>query len=168
MRILSKKDASELAIGVPIDSFMSQLSGRLQLIRGAYSVPPESGRQTALSKLFAYLLLKDSDVCIYITGWGVATEHLDLYYGYRRSFGETRLLIEAPIHVFEPSQQDAFISVLCIVFYFFWDAWVFDLNGASLLRISHDGWFEVRAGDEKLMQEIAVELEEYKVPLLAS
>ncbi len=166
MKILSKEDGRELAKGETLDTLVAQLSRQLQLVNGAYSIPLEAGRQTALSKLFAYLLFNHSDVCIYITGWSIATEHLDLLYGYRRSVGETRPLIEAPIHVFEPTEKDAFISVLCIVFYFFWDAWVFDLGGRSLVRISHDGWLEIRTNDEELTKEVAAALEDYKIPLL--
>jgi hypothetical protein len=166
MRILTKEDARELLTGETLDTFIAQLSGQLQLVKGAYSIPLESGRQTALSKLFAYLLHKDSDVCIYITGWSIATEHLDLFYGYRRSVGEKRLLIEAPIHVFGPTEKDAFISVLCMVFYFFWDAWIFDVHGKSLLSISHDGWLEIRTGDKQIFEDVAIELENYKIPLL--
>jgi hypothetical protein len=166
MRILTKEDGCGLAKGKTLDTFIAQLSGQLELVKGAYSIPIESGRQTALSKLFAYLLFRDSEVCVYITGWGVATEHLDLFYGYRRSVGETRRLIEAPVHLFEPTENEALISLLCIVFYFFWDAWVFDLGGRSLLRISHDGWLEIRVGDEKLIKDIAAALEDYKVSIL--
>lgn len=161
MRILTKDDARELLKGTTLDAFIDQLSDQLSLVGGAYSTPVNSGAQTALSKLFAYLLFSDTNVCIYITGWSIATEHLDLFYGYRRSVGETRPLIEAPVHLFGPAEKDALISVLCIVFYFFWDAWFFDLGGRSLLRISHDGWLEIRTGDEELIKSVALQLEDF-------
>jgi len=167
MRILTKEDARELLTGEGLDAFIAQLSSQLPIVKGAFSIPLESGRQTALSKLFAYLLLRDSEVCIYITGWSIATEHLDLFYGYRRSVDENRHLIDAPVHVFEPTENDKFISVLCMVFYFFWDAWIFDLRQRSLLRISHDGWFEVRTCDKEVFEAVAVEMENYKIPLLS-
>ncbi len=167
MRILSKRDSRELLSGKSPDAFMTQLSSQLQLVEGAYSAPINSGVQIALSKLFAYLVLRDSPVCLYVTGWGVATEHLDLFDGYRRSLGETRPLIEAPVHLFERTDEDAFISVLCMVFFFSWDASVFDLAGRTLLQTSHDGWLEVRTSDEALLKDVAVELESYRVTLLA-
>jgi hypothetical protein len=167
MKILTKENAHELLSGKSLNAFITQLSSQLRLVEDAYSAPVNSGIQIALSKLFAYLLLRGSPVCLYVTCWGVATEHLDLFYGYRSSLGEKRPLIDAPVHVFERADEDTFISVLCMVFFFSWDASVFDLAGRSLLQTSHDGWLEIRTRDEALAKEIAVELEKYRMPLLA-
>jgi hypothetical protein len=167
MKILTKENARELLSGESLDGSIAQLSSQLQLVEGAYSAPVKSGSQIALSKLFAYLMLRDSPVCLYVTGWGVATEHLDLFYGYRHSRGEKRPPIEAPVHLFDGANEDAFISVLCMVFFFSWDASAFDLAGRSMLQTSHDGWLEVRTADDALAKDIAVELESYRVPLLA-
>jgi hypothetical protein len=166
MKILSKEDARELLSGNPLDAFITQLSSQLQLVENTYSNPVKSGVQIALSKLFAYLLLREFPVCLYVTCWGVATEHLDLFYGYRRSLGEKRPLIDAPVHLFERTDGDAFISVLCMVFFFSWDASVFDLAGRSLLQTSHDGWLEVRADDDEAIKAFATELEKYGMHLL--
>ena len=117
--------------------------------------------------------------------WNVFTDHIDLFYGYRRSVGETRLLIDAPVHLFEQTgeiefqsqysgepfektDEDALISVMCMVLYFFWDAWIFDLGGKSLLKLCHDEWLEVRTGDEELAKEVAAEFERYHLRLLHS
>ena len=145
------------------DTFVSQLSNQLRQVGGTYSIPRDSGAKTALSRVFAYLLLRKSSVCIYVSGWGVwgSSENLDLFYGYRRSFGENRPLIEAPVHLFEPTEEDTFVSILCMVFYFVWDAWVFDIEGKALVRISHDEWLEVRADDDETRKEFATELEKY-------
>ncbi len=168
MRILTKEDASELLSGKSLDTFVSQLSNQLRPVGGTYSIPPDSGAKTALSRLFAYLLLRNSSVCVYVSGWSVwpSSENLDLFYGYRRSIGETRHLIEAPVHIFESSEHDALVSILCMVFYFVWDGWVFDVEGKALVRISHDEWLEVRVSDDEAIREFATELEKYGMPLL--
>jgi len=169
MKILTKENASEMLGGKSLDTFVSQLSNRLRQVGGTYSIPRDSGAKTALSRVFAYLLLRKSSVCIYVSGWGVwgSSENLDLFYGYRRSFGESRPLIEAPVHLFERTEEDTFVSILCMVFYFVWDAWVFDIEGKALVRISHDEWLEVRADDDETRKEFATELEKYGMPLLA-
>lgn len=169
MKILTKEDAREMQGGKPLDIFLSELSGRLQLVADTYSIPPDSGRKTALSRLFAYLILRSPNVCIYVSGWGVwgSSENLDLFYGYRRSFGENRTLMEAPVHLFERTEEDTFVSILSMALYFVWDAWVFDTEGKALVKISHDEWLEVRSDDEKARREIATELEKYGIPLLA-
>lgn len=155
--------------GKSLDTFVDQLSSQLHLIADTYSIPRDSGAKTALSRVFAYLLLRKPSVCIYVSGWGVwgSSENLDLFYGYRRSFGEKRTLMEAPVHLFEQSEEDTFVSILCMVFYFVWDAWVFDVEGKALVRISHDEWLEVRTDDEDARKEFASELERYGMPLLA-
>jgi hypothetical protein len=86
----------------------------LRLVGDTYSIPRDAGRKTALSRVFAYLLLRKSSVCVYVTGWGVwgSSENLNLFYGYRRSFGENRPLIEAPVHLFERTEEDTFISLV--------------------------------------------------------
>lgn len=169
MKILTKENASEMLGGKSLDTFVSQLSNQLRQVGGTYSIPRDSGAKTALSRVFAYLFLRKSSVCIYVSGWGVwgSSENLDLFYGYRRSFGENRPLIEAPVHLFEPTEEDTFVSILCMVFYFVWDAWVFDIEGKALVRISHDEWLEVRADDDETRKEFATELEKYGMPLLA-
>lgn len=168
MKILSKEDASEVLGGKPVDTFVRQLSGRLAVVGGAYSIPPDSGRKTALSRLLAYLLLRSPSVCIYVSGWGVwgSSENLDLFYGYRRSFSENRPLIEAPVHLFERGEEDAFVSILCMVFYFVWDAWIFDAEGKALAEVSHDEWLEVRTNDENAQEEFATEFARYGMSVL--
>jgi hypothetical protein len=165
MKILTKENASELLGGKPLDTFLGQLSNQVHLVANTYSIPSDSGRKTALARLLAYLLLRNTSVCVYVSGWGVwgSSENLDLFYGYRRSFGESRLLMEAPVHLFERSGEDAFVSILCMVFYFFWDAWVFDIEGKALVRISHDEWLEVRTDDHSAREEFATELERYGI-----
>ena len=169
MKILTKENASEMLGGKPLDAFVSQLSSRLRLVGGTYSIPPDSGKKTALSRLFAYLLLRSPNVCIYVSGWGVwgSSENLDLFYRYRRSFGENRTLMEAPVHLFERTEEDTFVSILSMALYFVWDAWVFDTEGKALVRISHDEWLEVRTDDDEASKEFATELEKYGMPLLA-
>ncbi len=111
-------------------------------------------------------MLTDSSVCLYVTFWGIATERLCLFDGYRRSFGEKRSLIQAPVHFFERSDEEVFISILCMVFFFSWDASIFNLSGRLLVQTSHDGWLDVRTNDKALAKDIAGELESYRVPLL--
>lgn len=170
MKILTKENSGELLGGKPLDAFLSDRSSRLRQVGETYSIPSDSGRKTALSKFLSHLLLRGSAVVLYISGWGVwaSSENLDLFYGYRRSFGETRSLAEAPVHVFEPADADAFVSILSMVFYFVWDAWVFDTSGQALVRISHDEWLEIFTGDDKSNSEFAAELGRFGMPVLSS
>ena len=75
--------------------------------------------------------------------------------------------MEAPVHLFSASEQDAFVSILSMVLYFLWDAWVFDAGGRALIRISHDEWIEVFTADDELNKEFATEFEKYGLRALA-
>lgn len=166
MKILNRQDAGELLGGISLDVFIAKLTAQLKLVEGTYSAPFNSGVQIALSRLFAYLMFKNCPIFLNITGWGIATEQLDLFDGYRRSLGETRSLMEAPVHFFERSDEEVFISLLCMVLFFSWDASIFDITGRFLLQTSHDGWLEIRTNDGVLNKEVATELEIYKISLL--
>jgi len=98
-----------------------------------------------------------------VTGWGLrpTAEQLDLLYGYRRSVGETRMLTEAPLHLFDQSGSDALGSILCLVFYFALEAWVFDVAGTTMIRISHDGRIETRSSGRGDLVDFAGEPEKY-------
>lgn len=168
MKTLTKDNAGRMLGAEKLDVFVSRLSSRLHLVGDRYQIPPDSGRKTALSRLVAYLLLRSRSVCIYISGWGVwgSSENLDLFYGYRRSFGEDRTLMEAPVHLFERGEEDTFVSILSMALYFVWDAWAFDTEGRALVRISHDEWLEVLANDEDARKEVAIEIEKFGMSAL--
>jgi len=163
LRVLSKEDASAFLGGRAPDVVVNDLWTQLHLVGDAYKIPPDSGSKTALSRLIAYLLLKKASVCVFVTGWGVwpNSENFDLFYGYRRALGETRPLIDAPFHIFESTEQDALVSILCMVFYFVWDAWVFDFERKALFVISHDEWFEVLVHDEERIGEFKDQMGKY-------
>lgn len=169
MKILTKEKASELLGGRPLDTFLSDWSNCLSQVGEAYSIPLDSGRKTALARVLSNLLLRGSAVLLYVSGWGVwpSSENLDLFYGYRRSVGEGRTLAEAPVHLFERIDVDTFVSVLSMVFFFLWDAWVSDIEGKTLVRVSHDEWLEVFTGDDASNTEFAAELERFGLPRVA-
>ena len=168
MKVLTEENTSELLGGKSLDAFLNELSSRLPLVNDTYAIPADSRAKTDLSRLFAYVLLRRSpEVYIYISGWGMwmrgVSEELDLIYGYRRSFGENRPLIEAPVHQFESSDEPAFVSILSIALYFIWDAWIFDAEGKSLVRIHHHEWLEIRSEDEDTRKEFETYLDGFRI-----
>jgi hypothetical protein len=156
MRMLTVEEAFTFFGGRDRRSVIDDLADRrLPHFIGPYSVPGDSAKKTVLSKTLANLLMRESEIYLYITAWNVFADHMDLFYGYRRSFGETRLLIDVPFHIFDPNEKDELISVLCMIFYFFWDAWVFDRAESFLLGISHDEYFKLWTADEETINSSA-------------
>src|ERR1700687_5165982 len=112
MRVLTKEGAARFLGVDALDAFLSQRAGRLKLAGTAYPIPSDTRAKTALAKFLGYLLLKQPEVCLYLTGWSLRSspEHLDLFYGYRLSAGAPARLAEAPVHVFEPAGSEALVS----------------------------------------------------------
>jgi hypothetical protein len=160
---MTKDDAAGLLNVDGLDSFVNQRCDELRLVGSAYTVPDDTGSKTALAKFLTYLLLKQPEVCVYLTGWSLrpTSEHLDLLLGYRRSAGEMRPLSEAPLHLFDQNGSDALASILCLVFYFALEAWIFDSEGKTMIRISHDGQIEVRADGQGDLVDFASEPGKY-------
>ena len=163
MKVTTKDDAAGLLKVDALDSFVIQRCEEMQLVGSGCRIPEDTASQTALAKFFSYLLLKHSEVCVYLTGWGLrpTAEQLDLLYGYRRSMGEMRSLSEAPLHLFDQSGTEALASILCMVFYFALEACVFDVEGKTMIRISHDGRIEVRSDEHGDLADFAGEPEKY-------
>jgi len=163
MEVLSLESSAERLNHKPLEAYLQQLFNGLKSVNGTYSIPADSGRKTAMARLFAYFFLRNPLVVIYISGWGVwgSAENLDLFYGYRKSLGVTQTLMDAPVHLFKSDEADAFVSILSMALYFLWDVWVFDANSRTVLRLSHDEWLEIRTDDAVLEQELSPELEGY-------
>jgi len=170
MNVMTKDDAAVLLQADGLDSFVNQRCEELKVVGSAYAIPDDTASKTALAKFLSYLLLKEPQVCVYLTGWSLrpTAEHLDLLYGYRRSTGEMRPLSEAPLHVFDRSESDALASILCLVFYFALEAWVFDAEGSTMIRFSHDGRIEVRSDEHRDIVDFASEPAKYLKALGAS
>lgn len=167
MEVLTRFDVNRLLKTDNLDAFVSSLTARLVLVEAAYAKPTSVGVLIALSRLFAYRLIQNAPVCVYLTAWGIATELPDLFYGYRRSLGgDSRPLIEAPVHWIEQNEEEVLVSMLFMILAFCWDAWIFDVSGRTMIRVSHDGWIEIRANEEEAARDIAFDMHDYGVPLL--
>lgn len=56
----------------------------------------------------------------------------------RRSYGETRRLIDSPGHIFDGTEIEDATSFVTIAALFLWDCYVVNPNGTKLLYLSHD------------------------------
>jgi hypothetical protein len=167
MQVLTKDDAAEVTHRDGLDFWLHEQSMRLKPAGAAYAIPPQSRAQTALAKFLACLLLQGSSVYVYLSRWSLhpASEHLNLFYGYRRSVGETRPLSEAPVHFFDPAAREELISILCLLFYFGWDAWIFDREGKMLIRSTRAAGLEVLSDGTADIGAFAADPARYFMPL---
>lgn len=167
MQVLTKDDAAAVTHADGLENWLRELSLRLKPAGAAYAIPPQSRAQTALAKFLACLLLQGLGVYVYLSRWSLhpSSEHLNLFYGYRRSMGETRPLSEAPVHFFDPAAREELVSILCMVFYFGWDAWIYDGEGKMLMRATHDRGLEVLSDGKADIGAFAADPAKFFMPL---
>lgn len=120
-------------------------------VRRRYSLPPDTGKKTALARnLSEYFSAFSHDRLLWISDDSIwpSSENPALFDAYRSSFGESRTLSETPYHLLSCSDRVHLECLMDIVFYFFWDAVLLDSQGSYALQVSHDEWFDIYSSDE--------------------
>jgi hypothetical protein len=95
--------------------------------------------------------LKPFDVCLlWVTQWGVwpSSENLHLFYRLRETYGERRLLHDAPGHLFLDYEAADLTTFIELVLIFGWDAYLLPRPGYANAFISHDGFLDFYTDDE--------------------
>ncbi len=82
---------------------------------------------------------------LWISPFGVwpSSQNLELFYGYRRSFGEVRSLSEAPYHRYGAADSLVIECLIDMILYFVWDAILIDTQNRTAVQFSHDEWLAV-------------------------
>ncbi|HJU68995.1 MAG TPA: hypothetical protein VJ650_12225 [Gemmatimonadaceae bacterium] len=93
--------------------------------------------------------LQPREACLlWVTDWGVwSSENLHLYYRLRQSYGDVRLLHEAPAHLFLDYEAADLISFLQVGLLCGWDMHLVPAVGYARLFVSHDEFVEFVADD---------------------
>jgi hypothetical protein len=115
--------------------------------RARCAVEKDMGRRYIYSNMVANELIStpESVACVDITDWAVwpSIQNMDLFYAYRRSLGENRLLIDAHFHVFPAHEANAMRNLIHLGLIS-----LFNVAGASTTTdfrffASHDEWIEL-------------------------
>ena len=87
----------------------------------------------------------DSQCLVWVTDWGIfpSNENMQLFYRFRQSYGNNKLLSEAPGHLCLPNERDEIVSLIWLCALQGWDVHVMPDTGSSSIFISHDEWFEL-------------------------
>jgi hypothetical protein len=118
-------------------------------------IPANFTQSFWLSGALASCLNEFNSCLLNVTTWGVwsSSENLHLFYRLRETYGERRLLDEAPGHLFQKFERPELVSFIQLAVLFGWD---FHLHPSpSFIRgfVSHDEWFELYATDERWLEE---------------
>ena len=159
MKIMSEEETSiELGRDQLASQLLSYWKAHQKTVSG-YSVPTRSSVQTILARRLAGLLCREGGCWIQITNWNSGpNSNLDLFYGYRTGLGETRSLAEASVHYASPDEKDQAASIISMIFYFGWDAWIFDKQGTYLVDLSNDEIMEFTTDSDALRNALSSHL----------
>ena len=106
--------------------------------------------------------LQPREACLlWVTDWGIwSSENLHLYYRLRQSYGELRLLDEAPAQLFLDYEAPDLVSFLEVGILCGWDMHLIPLVGYARAFASHDGYVEFAADEAnpELVHEFAAKL----------
>jgi hypothetical protein len=92
--------------------------------------------------------LQPRDACLlWVTAWSIWEENLHLYYRLRQSYNDSRLLHDAPGHLFLNYEAHDIVSFLEVAILCGWDAHLISTVGYARAFVSHDGFVEFAADD---------------------
>lgn len=109
--------------------------------------------------------LQPRDACLlWVTDWGIWDENLHLYYRLRQSYGDLRLLKEAPGHYFLSHEGPDLSSFLEVAILCGWDVHLLPQAGYARAFVSHDEYVEYASDDANsaLVSKFVEELSETK------
>ena len=108
-----------------------------------FSIPEDAGKRVFQAKALLRPF-EGKKTIVWVDDWGVwpSGEHQHMFYRFRQSYGEARLLIEAPVHIFGSDETEDALSVFCFCILFLWDCYVVCPETKDIVFISHDevGW----------------------------
>lgn len=106
--------------------------------------------------------LQPRQTCLlWVTGAGLfpACENHHLYYRFRQSYGDVRLLAEAPGHLCLDYERPEVVTLVHLCLLFGWDVHLIPTSGYGRAFISHDEWVEIGFDDQRLFDETRQSLE---------
>jgi hypothetical protein len=109
--------------------------------------PRPAHRLFAFSATIASAIARGDSCLLWITGYGVwpSSENSHLYYRLRESYGDHRLLHEAPGHLCLKHEVDDLTTVLQLALLFGWDAYALPDSDHAAAFCSHDEFVECYA-----------------------
>lgn len=168
MRCLTNQESKEWAKGHGHSVKPRKAASKVFCVSG--EIPKDFSRLTWFSNFLATSFVSFDQCLLWITEWGIwpSSENPHLFYRLRQTYGENRLLNEAPGHLFlkhEVPDLASFISVGII------SGWGFHLQPSPYwVRgfVSHDKWFNLEAENESNLAEIKRNLKDGEVAFKTS
>ncbi len=156
MEVISKHQAEDVLGQGALDVYLQSYWNANYADVATYKIPRDTGAQTILAKRLGAVAFEVVGCWVQITYWSNGDDvNQDLFYGYRKGNGSDLSLKDAPFHRFFGNEDAQFISIISMIFYFSWDAWVFSNDFSSIVRISNDETIEVLTASEILKRKLS-------------
>ena len=116
--------------------------------------PPEGYRQFTYAHWIAESLTFRKPALLWVTDWNnwEASENWHLYYKLRQSYGDHRLLQEAPGHLFLEHEAEDLASFLQLAMLHGWDGYLLTQADYVNTFFTHDEYFDFFARDFDLAE----------------
>ena len=123
--------------------------------------PPTFPQLLFFSRCIESTLRPSENCLVWITDHGIfpSNENHHLYYRLRQSYGDGRLLHEAPGHLCLDYEQPEVVTLIYLCLLFGWDAHLLPSTGYSRAFISHNEWAQVDFVSESLFNDTRHSLE---------
>jgi len=156
MKTMSDDECRRWLDSQPGGGFFRRVDERKYGRELAFALPADTPVKTALARWISGQVNRKEPALLWITAWGVfpSAENLALFYGYRASLGEPRLLHEASAHLLFEDDREQLEALLALSLYFLWDVILLDLTDRLVIRTSHDEWLSFATEDATRLAEI--------------
>lgn len=156
MRFCTKEECEDWLRG--LERLRPDLVPEAQVERIGY--PTEPHRVFAIARWIANSLTYRRPTLVWITEWGIweSSENLHLYYRLRNSYGDLRLLHEAPGHLFLGHESEDLASFLQIAMLNGWGGYILTQADYVNAFFSHDEYIDFFAKPSGNLQEVREEL----------
>jgi hypothetical protein len=102
---------------------------------------------------------------VWISDWGIfpSNENQHLYYRLRQSYGDHRLLHEAPGHLCLQYEAAEVVTLVHLCILHGWDVHLVPAVGYARAFVSHDEWVEIGLDDPSQLDETRAALEQARI-----
>jgi len=120
-------------------------------ISHSFKITDDSGTKTNISRAIGTLVTNYSyESLLWINEYGIwpSCEDVNLFNGFRRSLGENEPIYIKPGHLFRIEDIDNIQSIIAMILYFVWGAFIITESKDIVIRISHDEYIDIYSNED--------------------
>jgi hypothetical protein len=135
-----------------------------------FETPSAASRQVWFCRLIANSLGPWGRCLLWVTASGVwkNSENWHLYYRLRQSYGDHRLIEEAPAHLFLDYESSDLVSFLQVGLSMGWDIYLLTDDDYARVFICHDEWTEFSVTGSAELDRVTIDLTKAGLKALSS